>query len=235
MVYRYETTSLEGCVQQLASNILPHGYWFYVTGVVPVTKDPRIVDRKLIEKYGINISRQQRVRRKLAGLANLHYLRLDRWWILLATHGVHPFFQEEGGAVRDARKAPIRLGGYSLTVKQGHYLRNECQDDPPVPDGRMRVRVQIARDRYKELLAHFESLACHRSAETLGRLLWLVPFEPYAPVRRQLLNLLRRVNKKRQVAGLPKVAVSSIRFKRTIVKPFGDETPPDCSNCGPGL
>ena len=92
MQYRYETTSLVGFVQYLASNLLPHGYWFYVTGRVPEGKDPRAVDRKLIEKYAIGLSRQQRARRKLAGQANLHYIRLGRFWVLLATHGEHAFF-----------------------------------------------------------------------------------------------------------------------------------------------
>jgi len=77
--YRCVATSLEGFVQQLASNILPHGYWFYVTGVVPAAKDPAAVDQKLMEKYGVAISRQQRARRKLAGQANLHYIRFDRF------------------------------------------------------------------------------------------------------------------------------------------------------------
>lgn len=40
MKYRCEATSLEGFVQQLASNILPHGYWHNVTGRVPDGKDP---------------------------------------------------------------------------------------------------------------------------------------------------------------------------------------------------
>ena len=86
MEYRCVTTSLSGFVQQLACNVLPHGYWFYVMGIVPDAKSPESVDAKLLDKYGIAISRQQRARRKLAGTANLHYLRLGRVWILLATH-----------------------------------------------------------------------------------------------------------------------------------------------------
>src|SRR3989304_7567751 len=119
MQYRYETTSLEGFVQYLASNLLPHGYWFYVTGRVPDGKDAGAVDRKLIEKYGIGLSRQQRARRKLAGQANLHYVRLGRFWVLLATHGEHAFFREEGDRVRDIRHTPLQGGGYSLTVRRG--------------------------------------------------------------------------------------------------------------------
>ncbi len=83
MDYRCEATSLVGAVQQLASNILPHGFWFYTTGRVPDGKDPRAVDAKLIDKYGVNLSRQQRARRKLAGAANLHYLRYGQQWVLV--------------------------------------------------------------------------------------------------------------------------------------------------------
>ena len=41
MQYRSEATSVEGFVQQIACCYLRHGYWFYVTGVVPERKDPR--------------------------------------------------------------------------------------------------------------------------------------------------------------------------------------------------
>ena len=56
MSHLCETTSVEGLVQLLACNFLPHGYWFYVTGVVPPAKDPRTVDTKLVEKYRIDLS-----------------------------------------------------------------------------------------------------------------------------------------------------------------------------------
>ncbi len=51
MEYQYEVTSIEGLVQLLACNLLPHGYWFYVTGQIPEGKDPRQIDTKLVEKY----------------------------------------------------------------------------------------------------------------------------------------------------------------------------------------
>ena len=58
MQYRYLTSSLTGCVQQLACNILPHGYWFYCMGRVPDKKDPLAIYAKLLGKYGIEISSQ---------------------------------------------------------------------------------------------------------------------------------------------------------------------------------
>lgn len=221
MQYRYETTSLEGFVQYVASNLLPHGYWFYVTGRIPEGKDPGAVDRKLIEKYGIGLSRQQRARRKLAGLANLHYVRLGRFWVLLATHGEHAFFREEEDRVRDIRHTPLQFGGYSLTVRRGGFLKRLPGDEEATIDGKLRVRVQIGRERYRELRAYFLDICMHRTAEVLAQEFWNVPFEPYAPVRKQLLNLLRLVNAERQAAGYGKLPATVLRLRRRIVKPFG--------------
>jgi hypothetical protein len=209
-----------GFVQQLASNYLPHGYWFYVTGVVPEGKDPRSVDRKLIEKYGIGISRQSRARRKTAGRANLHYLRFERFFVLLATHGQHAFFAEEGNRVRDVRRIPIQFYGYSLSAKKGHFIQKQSMDEPPMRDSRYRVRVQIARDRYRELKSYFQEMSTRHSVEIVSRELWCVPFEPYAPVRRQMHNILRVLNKRRYAAGLVRLAPSVLRYHRRIVRPF---------------
>ncbi|MBN9520140.1 hypothetical protein J0H58_16700 [bacterium] len=220
MGYQCEATSLEGFVQQLACNLLPSGYYFYVQGRVPEGKDPRAVDRKLLGKYGIDLSRSARARRKRAGLANLHYLRFSREWVLLATHGQSPFFEAEADNVRDVRKVALKVGGYSLRVVKGGFLRKEDPDAPAVEDGKDRVRVQIGRERYLDLKGYFLDVATRLPVEELGRMFHAVPFEPYAPVRVQLWNLLRWVNKARHAAGLERVPSSVIRTKRRIVKPF---------------
>lgn len=218
--YPCEATSVEGFVQHLACNLLPHGFYFYVTGRVPEGKDPRAVDAKLLEKYGIARSPSARARRKRAGLANLHYIRHGRTWVLLASHGQHPFFEAEAESIRDVRKVALKVEGYSLRVVQGNYLRKEDPDAPAVEDGKLRVRVQIGRERYLDLKAYLLELAVRLPVEELSRMFFAVPFEPYAPVRIQLWNLLRWVNKARHAAGLERVPSSCIRTKRRIVKPF---------------
>ncbi len=224
MQYKCVAGSLEGFVQQLAANYLPHGYWFYVTGSIPLEKDPAMVDEKLLTKYGIAISRQERARRKQAGRANLHYLRWNQFWVLLASHGEHPFFALEGDMVRDVRRLPIQVGGYSLSVRRGNFLKKLDADEPAVPDSKLRVRVQIARGEYQRLRAYFLSLAVHRSLDTLSQEFWRLPFEPYAPVRRQLLNLLRVVNQARKEAGYELLTPEVIRYRRRIVRPFEPNT-----------
>ena len=87
----------------------------------------------------------------------------------------------------------------------------------------MRSRVLIAREEYLSLLAWFEHRACRSSVEQLSQQLRLLPWEPYAPIRRQYLNLLRVINHKRHTAGLPGIPVDVLRYKRRVVKVFVGE------------
>ena len=71
MVPRYEAKSLEGFIQQLAVGYVSHGYWYYVTGWIPPTKDPRVTDEKIARQYEIGLTKSSRMRRKQAGYANV--------------------------------------------------------------------------------------------------------------------------------------------------------------------
>lgn len=207
MAYRSEAPTIAGFVQQLAVSYVANGYWFYVTGVIPEGKDPRRVDEKLISKYELNISKFARARRKAAGQANVQYLRHRRFFVLLATHGTHKFFLPieaggEGEGIRDCRKAPINFGSYAISYRGGH------------------AHVRIEREIFKDLKAFCLEHACHWSPERLGETLRGLPFEPYAPVRGQMFELVRAVNRLRKTAGLELVPVGCLRLRRRICRPF---------------
>ena len=215
MEYRFEAKSIEGFVQMLASNYLPHGYWFYVTGRIPDGKSAESIDRKILAKYGIELSRQQRSRRKLQGLANLHYLRFERFFVILATHGKHQFYEAEGTSVKDIRKVPLQFRGYSLSVKRGGFLKREVGEVEATADKRHRVRVLISREAFRNLAGHLLDLATHRTAETLRWEFWNQPFEPYAPVRRQFATLHRAVNRALSIGGREPIHARTLRWHRT--------------------
>jgi hypothetical protein len=202
MTYRAETSSVGGFIQQLAVSCVGKGYFFHVTGNVPEGKDARAIDQKLIDRYGIGISKWARARRKKAGLANLSYLRFQRFFVLLATHGQHPFFEEEAACIKDIRRTPIRFAGYAVSYRAGH------------------AHVRIEQEEYKQMKAYFLDLAVHRSVGKLEKELAQVDFEPYAPVRRQFLCILRAVNEARKKAGFTQVTGQVFRFKRRIYRPF---------------
>lgn len=207
MEYRYLTTSVAGFVQQLAVAYITHGYWFYVMGEIPEGKDPLAVDRKLIDKYDVAISKWARSRRKKLGLANVQYLRHERTFILIATRGEHRFFEEEAGTIRDVRRQAIQFRGYSIGYKLG-------------VDRKWHASVRIAPATYRRIKERLLAFAVHASEEELAGEFRRLPFEPYAPVRRQLLNILRAVNGARRRAGFEPVAHSALRLRRRLVAPF---------------
>ncbi|MSR60436.1 MAG: hypothetical protein EXS05_22815 [Planctomycetaceae bacterium] len=216
MPYRAVATSLEGFVQQIACCYLRHGYWFYVTGHIPAEKDPTAIDRKLLETYGIEVSESTRARRKRLGQANLQYLRHERMFAILATKGQHEFFTRESKSIHDLRHVPLKYGGYAISYRRGGRSRSG-EADP-----RWHAHVEIERRRYLELKAWLLDLATHRSVDQLALAFYRLPFEPYAPIRRQLLNIWRAVNRARKVAGFQPVPVEVIPFRRRIVRPFAN-------------
>lgn len=220
MGYRVETASVEGFVQQIACCYLRHGYWFYVTGVVPPRKDPVAVDAKLLAKYGIAVSEATRIRRKRAGRANLQLLRHARFFVILATKGRHEFFEEERDRIRDFRASPLRYAGYAISYRRGGRTR-KGERDP-----RWHSHVAIDREAYLDLRAQLLELARSRRADDLALAFYGVPFERYAPVRRQLLLLLRRVNQIRKAAGSAPISKDALCLRRRVVRPFGSGSTP---------
>jgi len=209
MGYRCVATSVAGFVQQLAVCYVGRGYYFYVRGGIPAHKDPTAIDRKLVERYGIAVSKWNRCRRRKRGQASLQYLRHGDFFVLLATHGKHPFFALEGRLVRDIRRQPLRFMGYAIGCRPGRG------------GGPLHPSVRIERAEFAALKTRLGRIAVHRSVEDLGRILGSLPYEPYAPVRDQLRILVRSINRRRKAAGLEPVPSGTLRHRRKPVRPFG--------------
>ena len=206
--------SPEGLVQQVAVCYLRHGYWFYVSGWIRSGKSLARLDQKLIAKYGIDINERERADRKRRGLANMQYIRFGNWFLLLATEGHHAFKQQERKQIRDCRRHPIKFEGYSISYRRS----------PITPKGggepRWHACVRIDGPTYKQLKSYFLERAIHRNAKSLVQDFARVPYSRFAPVRRQLLNILRAVNKARSKQKFEELPTSVLRLRRAIVKPF---------------
>ncbi len=221
MGYRCVATSPEAVVQLIAASYLRHGYFWYVTGNIPTGKAASLTDRKLIEKYGIDISEWQRSRRRKLGLANAHLLRHDRWFILLLSAGHHairnPAAQGgEGEHIQDCRRVPIRFAGYSISYRQSGIA---SQGGGPT---KWHAHVRIDGPFYAAFKAHFASIAVHRTAENIAYEFAKVPFARYAPIRRQLLNLLRMVNAQRKQHSYELLHHNVLKLSRNSVKVYAE-------------
>jgi hypothetical protein len=207
MIYRHIASSERAFVQQLAVAYVSNGYWYYVTGCIPEYKDVLRIDEKLLAKYHVAISKWARARRKQQGLANVQYLRHHRFFIIIATRGLHRFFDEEGKCVKDIRREPVHFAGYSISYRRGI-------------DRKWHASVRIHPVEYNQLKNHLVDMATCRSVQSMCREFQRIPFEPYAPVRRQLLNILRAANRVRRRSGYESVPVAAIRMGRRPVKVF---------------
>jgi len=199
--YRCVAASLAGFVQQVAVSYVANKYWFFVAGAVPAGKDASALDAKFVKLYDLSISKYVRCRRRKAGEAGVQYIRLGRFFLIMATHGEHLFFVRERSMIRDVRRCPIKVGGYAIGYRGG------------------RVCVRIEKTEYRLVKDAFVRRALN-AKERLEAAFSKLPYEPYGPVRSQLLAVLRAVNRRRSVGGLPPLERSCVRMSRRIVRPF---------------
>ena len=207
MNYQYLTHSVGGFIQQAAVCYVQRGYYFYVFGQIKKDANLLEVDQKIMNKYQIRISKDQRYRRKQEGVASVQYLRYERTFLLLATHGKHQFFKEEKNQIKDARHAPIRAFGYMIQWVNDQLL------------------VSIDKKNCQKLKTEMMQAALLHGPQTLAAKFWAIRFEPYSRVYKQIKSIWKSVNLRRRTAGLPPVPVSALRHNRRIYRPFEPEKP----------
>jgi hypothetical protein len=161
--------------------------------------------------------RHSRARRKKAGHANLQYIRHERFFVILATKGEHRFFTEEGSRVRDIRRVPVKYAGYSISYRRGGRTRDGQ------PDSKWHSHVEIDRRQLLDLKAWLTEHAGKATTAELAKAIYALPVESYAPIRRQLLVLLRQVNAVRKTSGKLPLPVEVVPLRRRIVRPFSPE------------
>jgi hypothetical protein len=194
----------------LAVAYIAHGYYFYVAGWIPEHKAPVDTDAKILAQYDLALSKWTRCRRRKAGAASVQYLRYGRFYVLLATHGEHPFFTAEARALRDIRLNPIYFMGYSIGCRQARGGQ-----------GAYHASVRLDRTLCQGLKRHFEAHALRLSVAELAGQLQRLPYEHYAPVRAQLRGLMRAINRRRKAASLDLMPSGTVCLRRSPVRPFG--------------
>ena len=228
----YIATSRRGFIHQIVSAWVRNDYYFYVQGKLPKKKGFLEFDRKIITRYPVVMKASRRYSRKKRDIINVAYLRYERYWIMLATRGKHEETKEglwdwraaEAMNIRNCRRGqPIRFFGYSISSGRGDYIlkrKMRNPDGPPERDNKYRVRVQISRKALQQLRTELLSQARIRREDWFRSYFWNLPYEPYAPVRKQLLRLLRQINASRSAVGLSKLPSDIIRMKQQRVKVF---------------
>jgi hypothetical protein len=191
-VSNYEAKSANAFVQHLAVRLIRNGYVFYVLGEIPKDKAPEGVDAKFVERYQVDDSKWAQSRRMRRGEAKVRYLRFGRRFVLVATHGLHRFFDDEKTVIKDVRESPLNVFGYSIRSreKRGMFL--------------ISVRLSFEKLislRSSILLKAFASEIRIQTAVQSERLLF------FSGVKRQLFRIVRELNEARIKAGLEPVRI----------------------------
>lgn len=190
------------------------GHYFYIRCVIPERKDPRAVDDKLIELYGIARKNWQRKRRYLRDRAGIHYLRCRRLFVVVLSKGRHDaFYRDHASQVCDIRRTALKAFGYSI-----RYTYSQV-------DRRQRVFVRLDRKTYRELKSHMLSICtweCFRDCERMEREFKRLNFEFYSPVYQQVYSVLKAVNLARRKRGFEPIGFQCIPHWVKVSKVFID-------------
>jgi hypothetical protein len=106
------------------------------------------------------------------------------------------------------------VGGYA--VRRTYSVREK----------RWKVFVRLDRETYLNLRAQMLDLAVragYRNPDTLEQEFRQLRWQPYEPVRRQLVVIVKAVNRKRRYAGLRQIRLSCVPTMRTIGSVFREE------------
>jgi len=214
--YQYESPSLDGFVQRIVV-LSQKGYYYFLNGTIPAGRDLIYTDQKLLEKSVAWVTKDQRYLRKQQGKANAHYFRHDRDWAVMLTDGAHPMRRENQKErlldLRNEEHPPLYVGGYSIKLRRDGTPEGQRR-------GKLRAAVRIDDDSYSLLKARFLELCLRRPSGVLAASIYNVPFEPYAPVYRQMTAIVKAMNERRAKANMPEVPLDSVRFMRTLPKHF---------------
>lgn len=163
---------------------LRYGYIYYYARTIPLEKDPKEIDTKLVLLYDVTYNRNLRAVRKKKGIRNIIYLRYKHEFILLASKGTHHQFERL--RYYNFQSTPFQFHGYSVMVK----------GDTP--------SIKLEEKRYTTLRKKAHIIAHHKHEKVEEFLKSVSPFS-FAGVNNQRWKLYKLVNQKRKAAGLKKI------------------------------
>ena len=185
--------NIDGFLAQLV-RLVGHGYYFYFHGELKPSKDPERLDTKLIHEWQLDQPYWKREKRRRGEAPSIWYLRYERQYLLIATHGrnsdgdPHRFFKEYDSTLKDIRKNAIYFCGYSVR----YPISKET--------GRRRICVRLDKPTYEYLRESLCTKAIceqYRDRAVMESEIASLPYQPYRDVGRQLRIMLKEVNRRR--------------------------------------
>lgn len=166
MKINYLCNSWQYLLQQLVY-LIGKGYYNYHVGYIKAGKENKAtnIDSKIIEKYNMDLSKDQRARRKKKKLANFYYLRWQNVFVILKTDGeLDVSIDDKFYDIRIKQKEANRL-----KIKVSEII--EFNISLQYKDSNKRsVTVALSNATYKNLKAEIEDMIQHKQIKKLENL-----------------------------------------------------------------
>lgn len=163
MKLNYLCNSWQYLLQQLVY-MIGRGYYYYHVGYIKTNKEDKAlnIDAKIINKYNIDLSKDQRARRKKKKLANFYYLRWRNVFIILHTDG--ELDVEIDDSFFDIRVKQKEVNRLKIKVSEAIEFNIALQYKD---SSKRSVTVALSNATYKNFKAEIDDLIQHKQVNKL--------------------------------------------------------------------
>lgn len=211
MKINYLCNSWQYLLQQLVY-MVGRGYYWYHVGCIPAGKVDKAlkIDAKIIEKYNIDLSKDQRARRKKKKLSNFYYLRWQNIFVILHTDGI--IDMEVDDNFYDIRVKQKEFNRLHIAVSEavGFNIVLQHKDS-----NKRNVTVTFSNATYKNLKAEIEDTIKNRQVKQLEHFFESLRNLPaWQGVIKQEYKLLEEVYKFAKKYGLNNTKRNLIKYPK---------------------
>ena len=217
--YPCEARNVNAFVSQVV-NYVKSGHYYYVQCMIKERRnqtDPKEVDARVLQTYGIARKRWQRKRRHLKDNAGIHYLRYQNHYVFMLTKGKHKkFYGDHGHNVLDIRRKSLNVFSYAIKYRHSEEL------------GRNKVFVRLGDEELRQLTAHMLGICTsvsYRDSKRMEREFTRLPYDAYELVFAQLLALARKVNRARRKSGFDPIDLDCLPKFVSVQSVYADSEP----------
>lgn len=195
----YLCNSWQFMLQQIIY-LVSKGYTYYTTGEIPLDKasKARSIDQKIINKYNIDLSKDQRARRKKKKLANFYYLRWKNQFVILHTEGkleqtADDVFYNIKNKSKGGDKFKITIGKkLSVNIVLVNEKVTVTLDKSTYKDIKVKLNELVKNKQIKKLYKRFSMLNSIPAWSGIVKQKFLLQEEIYKAAKKYGLNTKKR-------------------------------------------
>ena len=206
---KYLCSSWKNFLYVLLTNIA-QGYWYFSVFQYPEQKREKWskIDRKMLQKYPILLSKDQRYRRKKKGKANFRFFRWENQAVFLRTEGeyIPPRSDENWRKIEGKTVLPILVGSLVFEIKNQNRKFS------------IKLSKQNFRDIKAEIKEKLEKKNIDYALKIFNNLNGLPNFKFLFIQKREIQKFFIKEYKRNFMKSMPKYLKEKLIIKKVPIK-----------------